>query len=614
MEQATRITAGPCPSGAFVKSPGLILPKTIQRPSSKMTSNEIGVFVPPEALFPGIEPTEATMQELLGPLGRDAVLVACARLNTVVSGTGAPDIKARQERALGMICSDEDLRRINEFAKGRPPGDLPIVFFRGQLLELMRWAVRCCPATAGTVSLDEPAARSRLLQAALIASKFWGDRVFADRLSATLPVDEAREQALGAFRRGLEESMIAPHLGTTLGRGWALFSRHFPQHYPGFAAEFLTATGLTVEQYFTCVTGLALYLPFDSQGGALFNANTVADATAYREKFAAYMASESQTPEELAGTLWDCFAERGYRDLRERPILRLANGHAIIIDPVFFSEKISVGPLFHLLPRGKANEIFGAFGMAFEDYANGILGRMYPDRPGLASRLRCGVMACDRDGRDFEIDAVLDYIPQTIIFEQKAAWLKDEVVLGDIDVWIEQIRSRYGIATVAVDGKKERPKGVAQLAQIVRRILDENCGAAEPHFEKVTVIHPVLLVHDTRLNAPAYGTFLDSEFRRLLGAVPQGKRVMPLVIMTIADLENLESSVVEFGMQQLLADYADAHSEGLVSLHNFMAHDERYADRIKPSAQLMDDSERLIRLAQSELFPNSPDLETDGAN
>lgn len=184
-----------------------------------MTSNEIGVFVPPEALFPGIEATEATMEELLRPLGRDAVLVACARLNTVVSGSGIPDIKARQERAIGMICSGEDLRRINTFAQTRPPGDLPIVFFRGQLLELMRWAVRCCPATTGTETLDDPTARSRLLQAALIASKFWGERVFAGRLSATLPVNEAREQALGAFRRGLEESMIAPHLGTTLGRG-----------------------------------------------------------------------------------------------------------------------------------------------------------------------------------------------------------------------------------------------------------------------------------------------------------------------------------------------------------------------------------------------------------
>jgi hypothetical protein len=125
------------------------------------------------------------------------------------------------------------------------------------------------------------------------------------------------------------------------------------------------------------------------------------------------------------------------------------------------------------------------------------------------------------------------------------------------------------------------------------------------------VIHPVLLVHDTRLNAPAYGTFLDAEFRALLGSVPPGKRVMPLTVMTIADLENLESSVDQFSMRQLLADYAAAHPDGLVSLHNFMACDPRYADKLKPSAQLMKDSERLIRLAHRELFPDSPDLDPE---
>ena len=176
---------------------------------------------------------------------------------------------------------------------------------------------------------------------------------------------------------------------------------------------------------------------------------------------------------------------------------------------------------------------------------------------------------------------------QVVVFEEKAAWLRDEVVLDDIEKWLEQIRSRYGVAAASADGKKERPKGVAQLAQLVRRILDRNCGAAQPDFAAVEVIHPVLLVHDTRLNAPAYGTFLAADFRALLGSVPPGKRVMPLTVMTIADLENLESSVDQFSMRQLLTDYAAAHPDGIVSLHNFMACDPRYADKLKPSAQLM---------------------------
>jgi hypothetical protein len=587
----------------------------MKRRPPRATSSEIGVYVPHEALFPDLQATEATLVALLSTLGRDAVLLACARLNTVVSGTGHPDPKPRQERAIGLICNHEDLRRINAFAAASPSGDLPTVFFRGQILELMRWAARCCPniPNDGT-AFTEPTARTRLLQAALIASTLWGKRVFADRLSGALPVDEARQRALGAFRRGLEESVIAPHIGTTLGRGWALFSEHFPRHYPAFATEFLKATGLSVEQYFTCVTGLASYLPFDRGDGPIFNAGSVANATAYRELFPTYLARESQTPDELAVALWDGFAERGYRDLRERPILVLADGRAVILDPTFFCEKISVGPLFHLLARargGKANEIFGAFGLAFEDYANSILRRMYPNRPSLASRLRCPVVGCDRQGRDFEMDAVLNDVVQVLVFEEKAAWLKDEVVLGDIGMWLEQIRSRYGIAAAPANGKKERPKGVAQLAQLVRRILDGNCGAAQPEFAAIEVVHPVLLVHDTRLNAPAYGTFLSGEFLALLGNVPSGKRVMPLTVMTIADLENLESSIDQFSMRQLLADYAAAHPDGLVSLHNFMAVDPRYADKLKPGAQLMESSERLIRHAHRELFPDSPNLDPE---
>jgi hypothetical protein len=100
------------------------------------------------------------------------------------------------------------------------------------------------------------------------------------------------------------------------------------------------------------------------------------------------------------------------------------------------------------------------------------------------------------------MDAVLNDVLQVVVFETKAAWLKDEVVLDDLEKWLEQIRSRYGVAAATADGKRERPKGVAQLAQLVRRIIDGNCGAAQPDFAAVEVIHPVLLVHDTRLNAP----------------------------------------------------------------------------------------------------------------
>src|ERR1019366_8341797 len=121
--------------GVRVKVPTLILPGRAQRPPPRVSSREFGLFLPPEALFPDLEATEATLAALLGTLTRDAMLLACARLNTVVSGTGHPDHKPRQERAIGLICTDDDLRRINAFTAAHPGSGLPTVFFRGQLLE-----------------------------------------------------------------------------------------------------------------------------------------------------------------------------------------------------------------------------------------------------------------------------------------------------------------------------------------------------------------------------------------------------------------------------------------------------------------------------------------------
>jgi hypothetical protein len=95
---------------------------------------------------------------------------SCARLNMVVNGSGNPDLETRQARASGLICDPVDLSRIRVFAATRPGHDFPIVFFRGQILELVRWAVRCCPAIPddGT-AFSDPAPRKRLLQAALVA-------------------------------------------------------------------------------------------------------------------------------------------------------------------------------------------------------------------------------------------------------------------------------------------------------------------------------------------------------------------------------------------------------------------------------------------------------------
>jgi hypothetical protein len=65
-----------------------------------------------------------------------------ARLNTSISGPGDFEVQPRQQQALSTMCTTAQIDRVNDFARRHRAAGVPAVFFRGQLLELMRWTAR----------------------------------------------------------------------------------------------------------------------------------------------------------------------------------------------------------------------------------------------------------------------------------------------------------------------------------------------------------------------------------------------------------------------------------------------------------------------------------------
>ena len=118
----------------------------------------------------------------------------------------------------------------------------------------------------------------------------------------------------------------------------------------------------------------------------------------------------------------------------------------------------------------------------------------------------------------------------------------------------------------------------------------------------INVFHPVLVAHDMWLDAPGLGHFLESDFRRLLGPIPDGKHVRPLTVMTVQDLENLEASVNSFSFVELLNDYSLECPDRLRSLHNFIAF-TNYGTKILPSPSLISASIEMMTRLHQELFP-----------
>jgi hypothetical protein len=572
-------------------------------PKRRATSREVSIFVPPDVLFPGTKGTERELVDLLTGLSRDDALFYAALLNTLVSGPGDFNSKGRQEIALTRLCTTRQINQINAFILGRgSAAGLVVIFFRGQILEFMRWAARHCPDYPGNGQMfDDPVQREKLLKALLISSVLWSNRVFGGKLTGSKNLDEARLRALGAFRKGAEEGNLSPHLGIAIARGKELFVDHFPRRYPEFSAKFAAATGMTIDQYRACVASLSIYTLYNHPDGQYFLAQSVGAATELRNVFPAYFALEAQKPEQLARSFWDGFEQRGYRALRERPIMVASDGRAIILDPIFFAQKVSVGPLFHLLPREskkKGDEILGHFGKAFEDYATDIFRRMYPSRPMLVDRMVYELKGVDAKKREFEIDASLLDAREAVVFEIKASWLREDAIAdGTPETLLRDIRKKYGIEL----GSKKHGKGVAQLVRSIGAIARGEWLGPKREFADMGLIYPVLLVHDTLLDAPGIGAFLESEFRALLGDIPIDKVVAPLTIMTIQDIETLDSSVEYFSFVGLLAAYTRDCRDRMQSLHNYMAFSD-YGRRVVQSRYLKESSAEILSLLERELF------------
>jgi len=169
---------------------------------------------------------------------------------------------------------------------------------------------------------------------------------------------------------------------------------------------------------------------------------------------------------------------------------------------------------------------------------------------------------------------------------------------------VQQLRRKYGVLA-AEGGARERPKGAAQLARIIGAIARKEWTGSSGEFAQAAKIYPVLVVYDERLGVPGSGKFLDDEFKSLLGKMPSEVVVHPLTIMTIGDLENLESSVTEFGFRDLLCDYTRDCPDRMRSLHQFMA-TSSYATKLKPTERVAEASEEVMRRMRAGLFPKGP--------
>ncbi len=586
--------------------------------------NQTRIYLQISEVFPGLRSDLSTLKAILKDLSLTDSLFWCARLNLVISNSSEDSNIDRQTFGLKQFFSPDEIRIINSYVSKNGGTEHVIMFFRGQILELMRWILLCCQnhELDGT-TFENPDNRRKFAQALLIASDVFSKRIYEKNFSLKGGLDTSRKRALGPIRKAIEATAVATDLWRSLGRGWFLWGTYFERHYPSLEGDFSSVAGLTMENYFRCLCSMTANYLDPKRTTGLFNANSFADGTKYKEVFQKYISLESQDSTHLRRALWGTTNDQAliddhnlpafdYKPFRQKPILRADDGRAVIMDPIFYGEKFSVGPLFLLTGKypGKQNELFGAFGRAFEEYACDILRRMYPRSDNsLTEHLSCNTIIKRDEKLELEIDAHLNDARAIVLFEMKAVWILEKDILADNhEAYLQHLRERYcGSAELKGDRKY---KGVTQLSRIISTLATSVSANHEQDFRSANFVYPVLVVHDPLLDAPVYGNFLAEEFKASLSPDSEmeqgimkkgGLSIAPLIIMTIDELENLEVSIKQFSLRDLLADYSYTCPDRLISLHNFIAY-SKYGKQMYHNPSIIDKAMELLLDTQQKCF------------
>jgi len=202
------------------------------RPENEGPRSEAAISITPEIAFPDLPPTKETLKTLLSALDVDEVILTSARLNLILTDQ-LRDENARwwqrqrrlQSELATSIVPSAALERIDSYLRvERVHAGSWIIFHRGQLLELMRWAAVFCRIVnqPENRNLDEVGRKEKFAKALFIASAFWEKRVYQGRLRKLDTLPKTRDQLLDRFHESFSETTLGPNLTKAYVRSRAL--------------------------------------------------------------------------------------------------------------------------------------------------------------------------------------------------------------------------------------------------------------------------------------------------------------------------------------------------------------------------------------------------------
>ncbi len=179
----------------------------------------LAVYVPFSVVYPDLPDNFETFKSLIHELSRTDAIFWCARLNKIISSPSDLNPKERQQYGLSQFMPKEDIDKVNSFTHEKGGAERVIIFFRGQILELVRWILLYSHDHEDDgVTFEDPDVRRKFAQVLLLAGDIWARRVFGKRFRDTGDILQDRRSSLGAIRKAIEDLSIGLNIPQSICR------------------------------------------------------------------------------------------------------------------------------------------------------------------------------------------------------------------------------------------------------------------------------------------------------------------------------------------------------------------------------------------------------------
>lgn len=518
----------------------------------------VATYLAFEKVYPDEEISLEEFINLVSTLNTRDTLKLCANINWNFYNLG---MDIQQESLVDLFFAPETAQRIKFILDDST--SIQFLFFRGQLLEIIRWVVNFGQTDSqnSSYSFANEEIRYNFGRIALIARSHSIYNSLNDNSSEFHLKNPA---AIASMRQSMSDASPAIDLKAKLGRARLILEKYFSKHYKrllnkDFPQEFQNITEISIQQYYDCLFAIyAFYYKKDEiiSPEISLDGNSIAQiAPDLAIPFEKYLNIKSQSIAELKSSLQldaltsiDQIPFFDRKSIRNKPIIRLNYNNLIVIDPLFFIETLSSGILFLLVqnqPHNISNIVFSAFGCAFEDYVHDLI-----NQTNLNGEVYYQLQAKMSDGNSVEFcDLFIKTSRRSIVAEIKGVFIPDKNVAKEN--YMEYLFKKY------------TKKGFFQLSTQLINLARQEIFLQEADLMNIKKFTPIIIAHDSLLTTPGHAISFTDRFKedfqadkeRFIYMKKGDIEVTPLVIIPIGVVEIMQGSQEIIDLEKIFSNY-----------------------------------------------------------